>query len=969
MPDNTALTRASGYNFKSLRDISTFLEPSGSGVSSLWTRTTALRYDCTVISGYPERVDVTDRWPANPEYYNSVIGVNRDGETVVNYRKSHLYYTDETWALEGNGFYGGRLPDLGRTAIGICMDINPYKFQTPWEDCEFAQHALDCGARLVIVSMAWLTNADPWEFSRSPGEPDLETLMYWIARLEPIIKIHSNQEVIVVFANRTGTEDEATYAGTSAVVGIKEGEVLVYGILGRGEKELLVVDTDEKPFARLVHRTANGVPAADSGDSLSGEEATSPERNAPEPERQNSHPKHEPIPNPFPDTRVPEELVERLRALGPTTTDGMFEEPHNEDGYYRDASNTESWISKTVAEKNNTSRRDHATQLRGQTASQPQYVSRNDPELFYGRASVPAQDLSGLKTRTRSSSVDSSASVTSSKMYWAPQSQFTGADETTQWTTPDNADAISPTELGPSKGRHNRHSFRSDVSIWSNQPGRSQTAVVQMSMQDQLASRRVEDFLRDSADRPATTSHADIDRFSQPGRTDQYKPTPRRRATDRSNSGTKDDGQSRGTHKRRASDARQRVESSRAESRGKNAVADGRGSTIHMDYRESVALFSALGQRDGTDSRMGATSIPIAMDSGDLFGSNQTRAEPRPHNGEPPILRPASRSRLRGRSSSNRGPEETRPLKSEARAHRQQVRSTTPGVQEGRQLSRGRQRTSSTGVAHDSRPSRNRNGHGSGSSRPPGEQIDLSQFNLIEEYPSATCPMHGSRSHSAAQHRPGSRRRESASRQQRPGSRDVQRRNTQDSPAPATRRESSSRRPTHQSSSSALRRKPSRDIAPPNVDSPREASSYNTTYERTSPALRRKPSKDVVPSKVNSPRETRSRNTTQGNTSPALKKKSSKASPNTIREMTQSVQLGKEDRKQRLDTKSIRPQQVDVKECSPLDLKYGPKTPVAMVLLSEQEKPQEEAITQTWNGLGISGMESVTTSRPRSAVW
>lgn len=78
--------------------------------------------------GYPEKVDLAERWPANPEYYNSAIVVSDEGETVANYRKSHLYYTDETWALEGPGFFSQRLPGLGRTAIGICMDVKYVSF-------------------------------------------------------------------------------------------------------------------------------------------------------------------------------------------------------------------------------------------------------------------------------------------------------------------------------------------------------------------------------------------------------------------------------------------------------------------------------------------------------------------------------------------------------------------------------------------------------------------------------------------------------------------------------------------------------------------------------------------------------------------------------------------------------------------------------------------------------------------------
>ncbi|KAL6797545.1 carbon-nitrogen hydrolase [Trichoderma sp. SZMC 28013] len=245
----------SGYNFKSLQDISSFLEPLGSGITALWARTTALKYNCTVLVGYPEKVDVSPKWPTGPEYYNSAIVVNGDGETIANYRKSFLYYTDESWALEGNrGFYDGYIPGLGNTSIGICMDINPYKFEAPWHAFEFAFHVLEVESNLVIVSMAWMTREDRRHYSRMPNEPDMETLTYWVTRLEPLIRSNNQDEIIVVFCNRTGVEDEATYTGTSAVIGIQEGEVKVYGLLGRGEKDLLVVDTTNPPYAKMVYR-------------------------------------------------------------------------------------------------------------------------------------------------------------------------------------------------------------------------------------------------------------------------------------------------------------------------------------------------------------------------------------------------------------------------------------------------------------------------------------------------------------------------------------------------------------------------------------------------------------------------------------------------------------------------------------------------------------------------------------------
>lgn len=80
----------------------------------------ALKHNTSVLVGYPEKVDVSGHHQAGPEFYNSAILVNGDGETVTNYRKTFLYRLDETWAHEGKGFFGGRVPGLGNTAIGIC---------------------------------------------------------------------------------------------------------------------------------------------------------------------------------------------------------------------------------------------------------------------------------------------------------------------------------------------------------------------------------------------------------------------------------------------------------------------------------------------------------------------------------------------------------------------------------------------------------------------------------------------------------------------------------------------------------------------------------------------------------------------------------------------------------------------------------------------------------------------------------
>lgn len=104
----------------------------------------------------------------------------------------------------------------------------------------------------------------------------METLSHWLARLEPVIRAEEEGEIVVVLANRCGTEDEAVYAGTSTVLGIQGGEVKVYGILGRGEKELLVVDTTLRPQAKLISdpTTSHAQAKRESVESYSGASRT-----------------------------------------------------------------------------------------------------------------------------------------------------------------------------------------------------------------------------------------------------------------------------------------------------------------------------------------------------------------------------------------------------------------------------------------------------------------------------------------------------------------------------------------------------------------------------------------------------------------------------------------------------------------------------------------------------------------------
>ena len=209
--------------------------------------------------GYAEKTSGTD-----PRAYNSLVFVNSTGEVIAHARKSFLYYTDETWASEGQGFFADELPigsslETKKVAAGICMDINPYKFEAPWTSYEFANHALTSGAEIVVLSMAWLTRLSTVELQAYDKQPDLDTVSYWLERLRPLRGPDgAHQEVVVVFANRCGEEGDLAligpvrYAGSSTVMGFsrghgrKDGEVRIWDMLGRAEEGLLVVDTENR---------------------------------------------------------------------------------------------------------------------------------------------------------------------------------------------------------------------------------------------------------------------------------------------------------------------------------------------------------------------------------------------------------------------------------------------------------------------------------------------------------------------------------------------------------------------------------------------------------------------------------------------------------------------------------------------------------------------------------------------------
>ena len=264
-----------GYNHPSLEAIAPFLEPTAAGPSTRWAARTAKRLKCTVAVGYPEAAEegnyntIFDRRITVEETgktaYNSLVFVSSTGDIVAHYRKSFLYYTDETWAQEGVGFWAGVLPIGGqgqqvKAAAGICMDINPYKFEAPWTAYEFGNHAREARAKVIVISMAWLTRLSGEELADQVMAPDQHTLNYWIDRLRPLFGPQGAQsEAFVICANRAGEEGiapkigEVRYAGSSCVMGMaKDGQVRLWDILGRSQEAVLIVDTDSPPLYSLT---------------------------------------------------------------------------------------------------------------------------------------------------------------------------------------------------------------------------------------------------------------------------------------------------------------------------------------------------------------------------------------------------------------------------------------------------------------------------------------------------------------------------------------------------------------------------------------------------------------------------------------------------------------------------------------------------------------------------------------------
>ncbi|CAG8703484.1 1716_t:CDS:2, partial [Dentiscutata heterogama] len=196
-----------------------------------------LRLHAFVMVGYPQIVK------GNPgKYYNSICFVGRNGDLIETYQKTHLFMTDENWAEEGPGFKSINVPELGKVGFGICMDLNSYKYQTPFTTFEFARFHLRQQSDIILCSMAWLSGGNPVD--------------YWCQRLLPLyndtyvndedlqnLDATRNRNILFVASNRTGFENGSTFCGNSCVISISpQKQIRPLRLLNDHEETVMVVD-------------------------------------------------------------------------------------------------------------------------------------------------------------------------------------------------------------------------------------------------------------------------------------------------------------------------------------------------------------------------------------------------------------------------------------------------------------------------------------------------------------------------------------------------------------------------------------------------------------------------------------------------------------------------------------------------------------------------------------------------------
>ena len=212
----------SGYIFDNLQDIKPYTSLYNQGEQFEFISKISKRLKCYSFLGYAE---VTH----DGKYFNSCFIITPEGESLPSYRKHFLYQDDERWSLEGNEFgYMEITTKKGiklKLGIGICMDINPYKFKSPFNKMEFANHCLSKNVDLIVFPTNWIDN-EPNNISK---KHKFELWNYWAERMRPYDYAKNKKNVYMLFANRIGKEKTTTFHGCSCIMRISPKLEIIKG--------------------------------------------------------------------------------------------------------------------------------------------------------------------------------------------------------------------------------------------------------------------------------------------------------------------------------------------------------------------------------------------------------------------------------------------------------------------------------------------------------------------------------------------------------------------------------------------------------------------------------------------------------------------------------------------------------------------------------------------------------------------
>lgn len=221
-----------GYIFDSAEQVRSLCEArnESEGVTIEMAKALSKRLGCYTLMGFPEVVRTPDVEEQNcqafdarptsnvafrsyPRWHNSAVLVSPDGSIVHVFRKHFLFSTSPTakdrdtlWANEGPGFQCVDLPNIGRLAVGICMDLNPYRFEELFEKYELATWCREQEVDVLALPMAWLSSR-PNHDAGGEDDPDFDVINYWAVRCMPLWRQErKGKSTLFVAVNRTGKE-------------------------------------------------------------------------------------------------------------------------------------------------------------------------------------------------------------------------------------------------------------------------------------------------------------------------------------------------------------------------------------------------------------------------------------------------------------------------------------------------------------------------------------------------------------------------------------------------------------------------------------------------------------------------------------------------------------------------------------------------------------------------------------------